>query len=242
MMRNLIVLLLFLGINYTLLAQTEKKISTELELVIYKGNAYKKWYRFNVNSGRKIRELKEKIKEEKSSFNKGVNEAALEIIQKKIDKANKKEAKAKVFHAVNFPVSFVLHKNENPELPWTAATIELKNDGIYEDDFLKIKITKIETSNSTAQNIFNYIIQITNKHVRFLNLKNEWVQDVSELYFSFIIDYEDGHFDGLNPHFSGTVYQAQKPKIYKTNNKTYSFIPFLDRYGEAVREKVTEAF
>jgi len=236
MTNNLIVLLLLIGMNCSLFAQGEKKISSELELVIYKGNAYKKWYRFNVNSGRKIRELEER------RLNNKVSQNVLDIIKEKTDKANKKEAKAKVFHAVNLPITFIFHKNESIELPWKAASVEFKNNEIYEDDFLKIEISNIQISNTSTQNIFNFSALVTNKHVLYPNLSNKLVHGRFNIHYRFEVIYSDGKRSSLHSNWSGSIYRAQSPRIYKTDNKTYSFIPFLDRFEEAIRAEALKTF
>ena len=231
MTNNLIVLLLLIGINCSLFAQTEKKISTELELVIYEGDAYKKWYSYTVNSARKIRELKEEKKD-----------AVLKIIQKKIDKANKKEAKAKVFHTVTIPIDFILHEEENEERPWAAVGVKIKNDSIYEDDFLKVEGSVVKLENYTSQNYFRYLVKITNKHVSFLNSRNEWGHNIFFVEYLLVIDYDNGTLSKVLSSWGGSVYRSISPRVYKTDKKNYSFIPFLDRHEEAVQEKVLEAF
>lgn len=244
MVHKLISFLLFTVSTFSLFAQTETKLTSELKLTIYKGNAYKNWYANNHGTTRKIREYEADLSKEKSDLGRRIIQAKLAAVQKQQREGDKKEKKAVALHTLNIPISFVFRKNENEELPWKAQAVVVNHNGIYEDDFFKIEITNIRIENYTSQNYFRFEAKITNKHVLYLNLTNKLVHDILDVEYGLMVNHKEGKFEEVqhSKWANGSVYKNKEPRIYKTDNKLYSFVPFLDRFEEAVFKNLGEIF
>ncbi len=240
MIKNYFLATLWVMICLTGFSQSEIKTTTILKLTIYKGDAYKNWYKYSVGNDRKIREHKADLLKATTDQEKKTIGAILKYRLDIKRKADRKEKKAVETHSLEIPISLVFSKNNSNELPWKSQSIKLENNGFIEDSYFRIQITDMETKDYTSQNTFTFKAIIVNKHVLYPNLNNEMVNDVVDLVFSITINYENGKFDSIPTCIwsGGSVYKNKEPRIYKTDNKLYSFIPFLDRFEEDMIKNV----
>lgn len=221
-------------------SQSEIKATAVLKLTIFKGDAYDNWYKYSHGNDRKIREYEEELLRANTEQEKKTIQAILKFRKERKLKADNKEKKANVLHSVNVPITLVFKKNNGNELPWKGESVLVDNNGVYEDSYFKVEISNIEIQDYTSQNTFKFSAKIVNKHVLYPNLKNEMVNDVVDVVFSITLNYQNGKFDYIptSSWSGGSVYKNKAPRIYKTDHKQYSFIPFLDRFEEDMMKNV----
>lgn len=239
MIKNYLLATFWVMMCLTSFSQSEIKTTAVLKLTIYKGDAYKNWYKYSYGNDRKIRDYEADLLKVTTEKEKKNIEAILKYRKDIKRKADRKERKAVEVHSLEIPISLVFSKNNNYELPWKSKSVKLENNGFVEDSYFRVEITDMDTKNYTTQNTFTFKAIIVNKHVLYPNLKNEMVNDVIDLVFSITINYENGKFDYVpSCIWSGSVYKNKEPRIYKTDNQLYSFIPFLDRFEEDMMKNV----
>lgn len=231
-MKYIVILVILLSNTFALSQTKEFSVKSNLRVVIFEGDQYKKWYgRFHGDDS-----ILEEI--EDTSAHIAPQNKYQKKRSKKREKAFQKKQKARVFHEVDIPIEVVFKLNLDSLPVPIVSNILVKN---FNDSLISFNSSEIELENVGPQNgngycSFRFHFEIENVHFRKNDKKIKGYP--KHLTFSGHINFSNGQKGNVDGGLSGSVYKRDKYTVYRVKGKKYSFIHFVYRFNHDFEKKL----